>query len=105
MKKISYSKMADVVSAKRKEKKLTQAQLADMTGIHRAMLSRLEGQDYIPSIDQLQSLAEVLDFEVTDLFEEEKKETSKPVVDKKYNIAVAGTGYVGLQLFFLSITM
>ena len=75
MKKISYSKMADVVSAKRKEKKLTQAQLADMTGIHRAMLSRLEGQDYIPSIDQLQSLAEVLDFEVTDLFEEEKKET------------------------------
>ncbi len=44
-----------------------------MTGIHRAMLSRLEGQDYIPSIDQLQSLAEVLDFEVTDLFEEEKK--------------------------------
>ncbi len=49
MKKISYSKMADVVSAKRKEKKLTQAQLADMTGIHRAMLSRLEGQDYIPS--------------------------------------------------------
>ena len=98
MKKISYSKMADVVSAKRKEKKLTQAQLADMTGIHRAMLSRLEGQDYIPSIDQLQSLAEVLDFEVTDLFEEEKKETSKPVVDKKYNIAVAGTGYVGLSI-------
>ena len=38
MKKISYSKMADVVSAKRKEKKLTQAQLADMTGIHRACL-------------------------------------------------------------------
>ena len=76
MKKISYSKMADVVSAKRKEKKLTQAQLSDMTGIHRAMLSRLEGQDYIPSIDQLQSLAEVLDFEVTDLFEEEKKETT-----------------------------
>ena len=69
-----------------------------MTGIHRAMLSRLEGQDYIPSIDQLQSLAEVLDFEVTDLFEEEKKETSKPVVDKKYNIAVAGTGYVGLSI-------
>lgn len=98
MKKISYSKMADVVSAKRKEKKLTQAQLADMTGIHRAMLSRLEGQDYIPSINQLQSLAEVLDFEVTDLFEEEKKETSKPVVDKKYNIAVAGTGYVGLSI-------
>ena len=53
MKKISYQKMADTIIAKRKEKKLTQAQLADMTGIHRAMVSRLEGLDYIPSIDQL----------------------------------------------------
>lgn len=58
MKKISYQKMADTIIAKRKEKKLTQAQLADMTGIHRAMVSRLEGLDYIPSIDQLQAIAE-----------------------------------------------
>ena len=49
MKKISYQKMADLVIAKRKEKKLTQAQLAEMTGIHRAMISRLEALDY--SID------------------------------------------------------
>lgn len=60
MKKISYQKMADTIIAKRKEKKLTQAQLADMTGIHRAMVSRLEGLDYIPSIDQLQAIAEAL---------------------------------------------
>ena len=71
MKKISYQKMADLVIAKRKEKKLTQAQLAEMTGIHRAMISRLEALDYIPSIDQLQAIAEALGFEVTDLFEEE----------------------------------
>ncbi len=43
MKKISYKKMADTIIAKRKEQKLTQAQLAKMTGIHRAMVSRLEG--------------------------------------------------------------
>ena len=48
MKKISYKKMADTIIAKRKEQKLTQAQLAKMTGIHRAMVSRLEGLDYIP---------------------------------------------------------
>ena len=90
--------MADLVIAKRKEKKLTQAQLAEMTGIHRAMISRLEALDYIPSIDQLQAIAEALGFEVTDLFEEEKPAATKPVLDKKFNIAVAGTGYVGLSI-------
>ena len=98
MKKISYQKMADTIIAKRKEQNLTQAQLAEMTGIHRAMISRLEGQVYIPSIDQLQAVADVLGFEVTDLFEEEKPVVNKPVLDKKYNIAVAGTGYVGLSI-------
>ena len=68
MKKISYQKMADTIITKRKEQKLTQAQLAQMTSIHRAMISRLEALDYIPSIDQLQAVAEVLGFEVTDLF-------------------------------------
>ena len=98
MKKISYQKMADLVIAKRKEQKLTQAQLAEMTGIHRAMVSRLEALDYIPSIDQLQAIAEALGFEVTDLFEEENPVANKPVLDQKYNIAVAGTGYVGLSI-------
>ena len=90
--------MADTIIAKRKEQKLTQAQLAEMTGINRGMISRLESCDYTPSIDQLQSIAEVLNFEVVDLFEDDKAVSSKPVVDKKYNIAVAGTGYVGLSI-------
>ena len=50
MKKISYQKMADTVIAKRKEQKLTQVQLAEMTGIHRAMISRLETLDYMPLV-------------------------------------------------------
>lgn len=90
--------MADTIIAKRKEQKLTQAQLAKMTGINRGMISRLESCDYTPSIDQLQSIAEVLNFEVVDLFEDDKVTSSKPVLDKKYNIAVAGTGYVGLSI-------
>ncbi len=98
MKKISYQKMADMIITKRKEKKLTQAQLAEMTGIHRAMVSRIEAQEYIPSIDQLQAIAEALDFEVTNLFEEEENTVSEISIDKKYNIAVAGTGYVGLSI-------
>lgn len=99
MKKISYQKMADLIIAKRKEQKLTQAQLAEMTGIHRAMISRLEALDYIPSIDQLQAIAEALGFEVADLFEEDRPAANaKPRLEKKYNIAVAGTGYVGLSI-------
>ena len=98
MKKLSVSKMSDTVISKRKEAKMTQAQLAEATGINRGMISRLESCDYIPSIEQLQSIAEVLHFEVVDLFEDDKPQTNKPTVDKKYNIAVAGTGYVGLSI-------
>ena len=90
--------MADTIIAKRKAKKITQAQLAEMTGINRGMISRLESCDYTPSIDQLQAIAETLDFEVVDLFEDEKADKKKFLVDRKYNIAVAGTGYVGLSI-------
>ena len=98
MKKLSVRKMADTIIAKRKAKKITQAQLAEMTGINRGMISRLESCDYTPSIDQLQAIAETLDFEVVDLFEDEKADKKKFLVDRKYNIAVAGTGYVGLSI-------
>ena len=98
MKKLSIRKMTDTIIAKRKAQKITQAQLAEMTGINRGMISRLESCNYTPSIDQLQSIAEALDFEVVDLFEDEKADKKKFLVDRKYNIAVAGTGYVGLSI-------
>lgn len=98
MKKLSVDKMVKTITYKRKEKNITQAQLAKMAGMNRGMLSRLEGSDYIPSIDQLQAIAEALDFEVVDLFEEKDLPTPKSTVNKKYNIAVAGTGYVGLSI-------
>lgn len=90
--------MVDTITTKRKDKNLSQAQLADITGINRGMISRLESSDYTPTIDQLQALAEALDFEVVDLFEEEKKTANVAALNKKYNIAVAGTGYVGLSI-------
>ena len=98
MKKLSITKMSDTIISKRKELKMTQVQLAEVTGINRGMISRLESCDYTPSIDQLQAIAEVLHFEVVDLFEDDKPVVHKPVLDKKYNIAVAGTGYVGLSI-------
>lgn len=98
MKKLSITKMADTIITRRKAQKLTQAQLAEMTNINRGMISRLESLDYTPSIDQLQAIAEVLGFEVVDLFEDDKPAVNKLVLDRRYNIAVAGTGYVGLSI-------
>lgn len=98
MKKLSMDKLVNTVINERKAKGLTQVQLAEATGINRAMIGRLENSDYIPSIDQLQRLGENLGFEVTDLFVEEEGTPKDMVLDKKYRIAVAGTGYVGLSI-------
>ncbi len=100
MKKLSMQLLADTVVSRRKALKLTQTQLAKMTGIHRGLLSRLESRDFAPSIDQLQSLAEVLQFDPTELFVE-TSEASAIGIERSYKIAVAGTGYVGLSLAVL----
>lgn len=42
MKKLSQSLLANLVTNRRKEKHMTQQDLADITGINRSMISRLE---------------------------------------------------------------
>ena len=97
MKKLSQGKMIDTILSKRKALGLTQASLSEKTGINRVMIGRIENKEYMPSIDQIERLGEVLGFEVTDLFvSEEALKRTKP--NKRYNIAVAGTGYVGLSM-------
>lgn len=100
MKKLSLQLLADTVVSRRKAQKITQAQLAKTTGINRAILSRLESQDFTPSVDQLQALAEALNFEPTDMFVDTEN-TAPITIGHSYNIAVAGTGYVGLSLAVL----
>ena len=100
MKKLSEELLASTVVSKRKALKITQTQLAQMTGIHRGLLSRLESRDFTPSIDQLQALAEALKFDPTDMFVETQS-GDEITVDRSYKIAVAGTGYVGLSLAVL----
>ena len=55
----------------------------------------------MPSIEQLEILSEVLDINITDLFVEQDTQIEADNNNKKYNIAVAGTGYVGLSLAIL----
>ena len=97
MKKLSLSLLSATISQQRKAKKLTQKQLADLTGINRAMISRLEKEDFLPSITQLEKLGEVLEFEPISMFVDEESEKSAEKFSP-LNIAVAGTGYVGLSI-------
>ena len=96
MKKLSSVILADLVASKRKEKSMTQQALAEATGINRALISRIEKQDFIPSIPQLEQLGEVLGFEPDSVFTDTAHDRlSSP---SPLRIAVAGTGYVGLSI-------
>ena len=104
MKKLSSSLLASIISARRNAQSISQAKLAELTGINRALISRIESQTFTPSVDQLQALAEVLNFNITDVItdytaDSSEKKGSKQ--NKSYKIAVAGTGYVGLSLAVL----
>ena len=98
MKHLSLKLLSEIVVSRRKALKLTQAALAEKSGINRSLLSRLESNDYNPSVDQLISLSEILDFHLSDVIVED--ETAPVLVDRK-KIVVAGTGYVGLSLAIL----
>ena len=68
MKKFSKSALAATIRAQRDALNITQAQLSEITGINRTMIGRIEREDYIPTIPQLEKLAEVLQFDPLQLF-------------------------------------
>ena len=59
MKKLSASRLAQVVSSQRKSLKMTQKQLAKDAGINRALLSRIETERYRSRVIDLIFLREV----------------------------------------------
>ena len=96
MKNFSISKLAETILTQRKLLGLTQQDLADMAGINRSMLCRLENQDYVPSLDQLTRLANALQFDVANVFIEYQTPVFNRVIPR--NITVYGAGYVGLSI-------
>ncbi|UUM58690.1 nucleotide sugar dehydrogenase [Streptococcus suis] len=92
----SIEKLKSIVLENRKQSGYSQQELAHATGINRAMISRIEKGDYIPSIPQLERLAQVLEFDLATLFVTNIDTSSKTRVEKT-KIAIAGTGYVGLS--------
>ena len=98
MKHLSLKLLSETVVSRRKAMKLSQAALSKKANINRSMLSRLEIQDYSPSVDQLLSLCAVLGFQPSDVIVEDE---AGPAAVERKKIAVAGTGYVGLSLAVL----
>ena len=98
MKHLSLKLLSEIVVSRRKVLKLSQAELSKRANINRSILSRLEMQDYSPSVDQLLSLSAVLGFKPSDVIVDDEAELV--AVDRK-KIAVAETGYVGLSLAVL----
>ena len=98
MKRLSLKLLAETVIGRRKALKLSQAALARRVNINRSILSRLEAQDYSPSVEQLLALSEALGFAPSDVIVDE---TAQAVAVERQRIAVAGTGYVGLSLAVL----
>ena len=96
MKNISKEIIASTVKEYRNKLGMTQLEVAKAAKLNRATVSRIEAASYMPSIEQLQNIAEILHFDITNLFKPEKQQNNK--VLPKYTIAVAGTGYVGLSL-------
>jgi DNA-binding XRE family transcriptional regulator len=73
MKTLSSSKLAVTITNAREVMGYTKEKLGSLTGIHRIMIGRIEKENFIPSIVQLEALSNVLEFDISDLFIENKK--------------------------------
>lgn len=95
MRELSMDKLKRIVIERREALGFTQEVLAEKSNIHSDIIIRLENDEYVPSISQLNMLAKALKFDISELFEEtECKQTRL----KNYRIVVVGTGYVGLSI-------
>lgn len=72
MKQLSQEKLAELLKIQRKKLRLTQEELCDITDINRTMIGRIERKDYIPSIPQLERLADALQFDIEQVFIENR---------------------------------
>ena len=76
MKMLSTNKLAETVTMLRVEQGLTKEELGTLTGINRILIGRIEREDFIPSIAQLEALGNVLRFDIIDMFVDKEKTNS-----------------------------
>ncbi|MBR3039871.1 MAG: nucleotide sugar dehydrogenase [Lachnospiraceae bacterium] len=120
MKQTESVNISTAIKSARTAQGLTQLELSKKTGINRSMLSKIETNEYTPSLDQFITLCNALKLNPADVListsnpnkprKEKDNNTNNQVTPKSeaiklpksgYTIAVAGTGYVGLSLAVL----
>lgn len=73
---ISLNKLSEIVKQSCAMQNITQERLCELTDINRNIIGRIERNGYIPSVSQLEKLAEVLNFKIRDVF----IEANNPIV-------------------------
>lgn len=102
MKKFSRKRLSNLVLEMRKAKNLSQEDLAKKSGLNSSDINHIERGLCSPTIEDLETLAIVLDFDIADVFiADEVSESDAPQHPISKKIAVAGMGYVGLSLAVL----
>ncbi|NLC03826.1 MAG: helix-turn-helix transcriptional regulator [Tissierellia bacterium] len=76
MRTLSVEKLAETVTKLREEKGHTKEELGNLTGINRIMIGRIEREDFMPSIVQLEELGKVLEFDIIEMFTDREKTNS-----------------------------
>ena len=69
MKKLSIDKLVETIHTLRKEKGLTQAQLADLVGVHKNMVYGWETSKFKPRGENLLRLADALNCDARELIQ------------------------------------
>ena len=98
MKRVSPKLLSKIIKTNREKYNISQVQLAEKTDINRAMISKIESEKYMPSVEQLEKLEQVLKFTIDDILQDDEIKKVKETKLEHMNIAVAGTGYVGLSI-------
>jgi len=85
--------IGDIISSLRKEKGMTQADLAEKMNVTDKAVSKWERNLSCPDVNSIPKLAEILDVSVEELLNAQKTETAKNnKTDDIINIALIGVG-------------
>ncbi len=76
-------KLGEKIKRRRKERKLSQGDLAQRVGINPTHLSRLEGGKYQPSVEVLKKLADELEVSTDYLLSEDTTEAPEVTISNK----------------------
>ena len=96
-----FTKSGEFIASLRKERGLTQSELATMIGVGDKSVSKWERGINVPDILVIQSLAEIFNVSVSEILEGKKKEKIDPEIIKIYENKYARYSILGVLIFLV----